>query len=314
MLPVITQPFNRWLTQRLTKNSSQTLNKRNIFILPSHAGIAYLLITFAIFLLATNYENNLSLLLSYWLISVWIIILYLSYFNLSGLHCEAKTIQSVHVNDKIQLDIHLNSTKLRFDLNWQDEAKTHIKQLRPNLQLLKLNWTASKRGAWQLPRVKLFSQAPLGLFTVFSYLDFNQQTLIYPKLIACPEYLSGTGKADNKTDSDDNNEQSSGYDFQGLKNYQTGDALSRVAWKRITINKNWQIKEFDQPQNSQVWYAIQHIKAQTHEDKLSKLTWLVTQAEAQGYSYGLQLNHTELPPAQGPEHLKQCLTLLAQHP
>ncbi|WAJ71414.1 DUF58 domain-containing protein [Catenovulum adriaticum] len=311
---MIKQPFNRWLKQRFPKNASQQLNKRNIFILPSRAGIAYLLITFAIFLLATNYENNLSLLLSYWLISVWIIILYLSYFNLSGLHCQAKAIQAVHAHDKIQLDIHLNSTKLRFDLNWQDEAQTHIKQLKPNLQLLKLNWTAPSRGVWQLPRIKLFSQAPLGLFTAFSYLDFNQQTLIYPKPLACPEYLAGTGKAGDKSDNYNIDHKMSGYDFQGLKNYQAGDALSRVAWKRITINQNWQIKQFDQPQSSQVWYAIQHISAQTHEDKLRKLTWLIIQAEAQGYQYGLQLNHTELPPAQGPDHLTQCLILLAKHP
>lgn len=314
MLSIVKLPFTHWLKQRLTKSATQQLNKKTIFILPSRSGIAYLLITLAIFILATNYENNLSLLLSYWLISVWVIILYLSYFNLSGLRCEAKPIQAVHLGDSVELDIHLISTKNRFDLNWQDENQTQIKQLQPGLQLSKLSWTAKQRGTWQLPRIKLLSQAPLGLFTVFSYLDFNQQTLIYPKPIACPEYLLGTGKANSEGNSDHTGQHTSGYDFQGLANYQVGDALSRVVWKRITSQPNWQIKQFEQPQDSQVWYAIQHIVATTAEAKLGKLTWLVLQAERQGLQYGLQLGHIELPPNQGAEHLTQCLSLLAKHP
>ncbi len=304
--------FKHWLNQRIPAANSLSLNKRNIFIFPSWAGLAYLAVSLAIFILATNYESNLSLLLCYWLLALFLILLYLSYFNLSGMALSASPLKPVHVGDRLQLEVSLQSNKKHFHLNWLDEVNTQIKQTSPGREIIKLSWNAKRRGNWVLPRVKLFSQAPSGLFNVWTYPDFNQQVLIYPKLIACPEYAFGTGK--NTTKEGDLNQPLQGVDFQGLKNYQKGDSLSRVAWKRASFSQNWQIKHFEQTQDQQIWFSIYKVQADSIEEKLSKLAWLVTNAHHQEITYGLQLSHIELDPAQGESHLKMCLEQLAKHP
>ncbi|EOG7035816.1 hypothetical protein ACLH5N_004693, partial [Aeromonas salmonicida] len=55
----------RWLTRRIPPARQMTLGRRSLFILPTRMGLLYLLVMSAIYLLGTNYQNNLVLLVSY---------------------------------------------------------------------------------------------------------------------------------------------------------------------------------------------------------------------------------------------------------
>ena len=62
----------RWLARRIPPASRLTLGYRNLFILPSRLGYQYLLLLGALFVLGTNYQNNLVLALAYLLLSLFI--------------------------------------------------------------------------------------------------------------------------------------------------------------------------------------------------------------------------------------------------
>ena len=58
---------------------------RSLFILPTRLGLCYLLVMLAIYLLGTNYQNNLVLLVAYALGSLFMVTMWLTHRNLLGL-------------------------------------------------------------------------------------------------------------------------------------------------------------------------------------------------------------------------------------
>ena len=67
--------FKSWLNRRIPATHNLVLNRTNIFILPNSTGLCYITVTLAIYLLATNYESNLGLLLCYWLLAIFLVVL-----------------------------------------------------------------------------------------------------------------------------------------------------------------------------------------------------------------------------------------------
>lgn len=302
-----------FINKRIPASDSHTLDRKNIFILPNWSGLCYLAVCAAIYLLATNYESNLGLLLCYWLLGIFLVILYLSYFNLAGIKLVSSQTFNVHVEQNLTLQIQLISDKDRYSFCWQDGYKTELKKVNASHQFVNLGWQANQRGLFRFPRVRLYSTAPFGLFNVWTWLDFNRKTYVYPKPLTCPEYQFGTGRSDSGMDDSSNDENIGDSEFYGLKPYQLGEPLSRVAWKRASYNNEWQVKQFEQSRSDDVWFSLANVAGSEIEEKLSKLTWLLINAEQQNMTYGLELGHKVLQPQTGAVHLKSCLLALAKY-
>ena len=82
---IIEHRFNLWLSRRLPPSLHKTLDNRSIFIFPTKLGFIYLFVMLLVFLLGTNYQNNVIILLAYLLASVFVTIMLQSYFNFKGL-------------------------------------------------------------------------------------------------------------------------------------------------------------------------------------------------------------------------------------
>ncbi|HAU4891590.1 TPA: hypothetical protein F3L22_24095, partial [Aeromonas hydrophila] len=74
-----------WLARRIPPTRQITLQGRCLFILPTRLGLWYLLVMLAIYLLGTNYQNNLVLLVAYGLGSLFMVTMWLTHRNLLGL-------------------------------------------------------------------------------------------------------------------------------------------------------------------------------------------------------------------------------------
>ena len=61
------------------------LNRKNLYTFPNFTGLIYLLITAVIWLLGTNYQNNLILGLSYLLVSIFVVGILHAFANLAGI-------------------------------------------------------------------------------------------------------------------------------------------------------------------------------------------------------------------------------------
>ncbi|WP_185976579.1 DUF58 domain-containing protein [Catenovulum sediminis] len=298
--------FERWLNQRIPASYRHSLNHKNLFILPSKAGGAYLFCIMAVYLLATNYQNNLILLFAYWLIAILIIAMIASFLNLSGLKIQKQNCNPAFCGESIALEIRVDSPKAAYQLIFHDTEQSSIDMVPRGSSLHHLHFLAAKRGLFQLPRIKLMSTAPFGLFKVWTHIDFATEALVYAKPIACPQYLAGTGKYLQA--GDEKNTQAD--EFQGIESYRQGDARSRIVWKKMVPGKSWMVKNFESGQQTEIWYSIHHLSGAL-EERLGQLTWLVLQAHQQGYRFGIQLFSHDISPDDGVQHKLNCLTKIA---
>ena len=128
---IINKRFNRWLKRRIPPASQHKLSNRNIFIMPSRFGFVYLIFVVLLFLLATNYQNNAIMLLSYLMASVFITTMMHSFFNLSGIALSADKKAAGYANTQIAFPIQISSPNKRVNLNFcfDDQQAFHLPQV-----------------------------------------------------------------------------------------------------------------------------------------------------------------------------------------
>ena len=165
---------------------------------------------------------------------------------------------------------------------------------------------AIRRGWLQPGRLTLYTEFPLGLFYCWSYLHFDTRCLVYAKPLDDAPLPSGsspdgTGKRSIPGDED----------FAGLRKYTAGDAMPRIAWKAYARERGLQVKQFSTPLGEELLLDFADAPDRNEEEKLSRMTRWVLEAETQGLRYGLRMPDSELPSANGIAHQDECLRRIA---
>lgn len=310
--------FDRFLAKRLPEQKQLSLTHNNLFILPNQYGVVFLLIIVAMYILATNYQSNLVLMLAYLLGALFLVTLHLSFFNLSGLSIRARLPKPVFAGEQIQLPVLLESKRHKTGLSfshYQDlkgkqwSVYEHVGWLKPGQQRVALKIPVKKRGVYSLGRFKLKSVAPFGWFNVWTLPNFGVDCMVYPKPEPCPMLMNGTGRYSEEGEAKQNFSDQD--DFVGLKDFVETDPLKHVAWKQLAQGRGMLTKEFASAEQDQLWYSIYLLPAQHKEQALSQLCWLVLQAGER--KFGIELYQQTLGPGQGSEFIVQCLSALARH-
>lgn len=285
--------FSEWIAKRVPRQAFHELNKHNIFILPSGAGTAFLFCWIAIYLLATNYQNNVMLLFSYWLLAIFLLVMLLSFLNLHGLVVASgvgvqttpmhlNTNHVVFLGQAAHLKLSTQTNKDRFDLTWHDHNQLYSTQISASNHYNQLSWYPEKRGVFDFPLFKLESTAPLGWFKVWTYLHFNDRVWVCPTPMACPQYLHGTKNYKNKSPDIFSDE------FSHLSGYKAGDLPSRIVWKKLLPQRPLQVKRFAGEQSELIQYTLGELPGDL-EQKLACITWLVMQAHQHSWLYQVTL-------------------------
>ncbi|MBU4311641.1 MAG: DUF58 domain-containing protein [Candidatus Omnitrophica bacterium] len=111
----------------------------------------------------------------------------------------------------------------------------------------KISYVANcyKRGLWELGPVRVVSQDALGFFRMKKSLKVFSQILIYPSLFnvfAFPPLASGSvswmGVETAKISGDS-------HEFFGVREYQSGDAMSRIHWPSSARHNRLIVKQFE---------------------------------------------------------------------
>ena len=100
--------LSAWLDKRVPASQEHHLNLNSIFILPSGFGWSFIILSLCLFLLGTNYQNNLMLLLSYLCLSIMLLTLFYTHQNFARLALKALPPNSFHCNQngEVQLQPH----------------------------------------------------------------------------------------------------------------------------------------------------------------------------------------------------------------
>ena len=299
-----------WQDRRQPPASKEQLSQRNIYILPTLQSVGYLLALVLLWLVGTNYENNLVLALSYLMMSLFVSAIHATHRNLSGLSVAIVGSHQVFAGDRVTVELLVtNPTKRmrhRLRLRWEDAEPVVVDAPGNEQVMVELGLLTKKRG-WLTPdRLHIATTYPIGIFQAWTLPKLQAPMLVFPKPIAAePSSGQSSDGAEGQTNA-------SGIDeFAGLEPWRPGIPMQRIAWKHYTAGKGLLEKRFEaQSMNPEWldWAAYPHLDT---EARLSALCAQALDIAQLGQQFGLRIPGQQLSPAQGEAHLLQVLTALA---
>ena len=297
--------------------------KRNPQLLkPTRFGWVYLAFVMLSLLGCINYQLSLGYLLCFLLASVWLVCLVDAYRQLQGLTVSVHAPDAVFAGQDSLLEIQVTNplNAARTDLQVQLITGRLEKTANPAQPLnlppkgettVSLLLGTERRGWHAAPPLLLQGRDVLGLFQVQQqFPGLEKIILVYPALEDHPPAWSlggqTTGTVTRRSGQDE---------YSGLRSYQAGDALGRVAWKRGELPDGTLLtKEFESHQNTALQFSFQQLPKQLNtEQKLSRLAAWAMEAQKQGLPYRMVLPGFDVS-GTGERHTQRCLTRLAEFP
>ncbi len=303
-----------WINWRQPEADSESLTQRNLYILPAADGFKFLVLVAMIWLMGTNYENNLVLLLAFFLVAVFISTIFATHANLNGMVFRIGDVDPVFAGSTLKVPIRVENPssdyRFRIAVGWRNSSEVQLVDVPPKSQVqAELNIQAKRRGRLKIQRLKIATVSPLGLLRAWSHPMLRSDCIVYPKPISHEVTSSGEGEGGSY--------QSAGRgtdDFAGLELWQPGVPAQRIAWKQYSAGRGLLEKRFEAQTHSPKWLNWDDYAGLDFEARLSAICAKALEMEQLGRSYGLRIPGALIPPAQGERHLREVLTSLALFP
>jgi len=305
-----------WLPRAGTLDAGEVvLRQRRVFILPTRAGLGFALLLAVLLIGSINYALGLGFGLTFLALSCALVDMVATYRNLAHLALQQGRAATVFAGQEAQFELLVfNRTRLaryaiRADFADAPEPR-HVADIPPGVHaVLTLSAPTEGRG-WLAPaRVKLSTRFPLGLFNAWSYWRPATRALVYPRPEdgAPPLPLGGGGSSLRAAGHDD---------FAGVRNYQAGDSPRQLAWRQIarldpSIGGALVSKHFEGGGDELVLDFDALPRTLDLEQRLSRMTRWVLDAEGRALPYAFRLGALRLDAAFGAAHQAACLRALA---
>lgn len=309
--PFFKKRFNNFLKKRMPAAAKQNLSNKNIFILPTKFGLAYVLSVFVLFLLGTNYQNNLIILMSYLFASVFLTTMLYSFLNMFGLQFLFKSQVTAYATQTVSVPLTIISNKPRFDINFvfENNQQTTEVAIKEGESATKIPFYALKRGVNNPGRLKILSEYPLGLFVCWTHLDFDCEVITYPAKNTFHHIKQDSSQQHEEING--NNVVEGGEDFGELREYKQGESNAKIAWKQLARGQGWLTKTTQIELGHKVWLSLKQLPSAPIETKLEMLCFLILDHHKKNIPFGLDLDTIQISPSTGNKHINKCLTALA---
>lgn len=303
-----------WWLARLPLSDSLTLTQRNVYILPTRAGLMLGLTLLVLLVASINYQLNLGYLLTFLLAGCALVAMHVSHGTLRGLALHLIAPDAIYTGATASFVINLHNTRRRarhaIALSVQGAAQWVWTDVHAQASAsVTLGWQPPQRGLHTLPTLSAQTLFPLGTFRVWTLWRPAAQVLVYPKPEASPPPLpanpsqGGGSPASRRTHAPG--------DPDGVRAYRRGDALKTILWKKAAKTGDLVSRDSLAQQQRELVLDRQHTGLSHPEQQLSRLCAWVLQAEQLGLRYGLKLGPQDIAPDSGPAHLQRCLRTLA---
>ena len=303
--------FQRWLQRRVPAQSPQTLDRVKLFIFPSAAGFSFLLVSMLLWLVGTNYENNLIIALAFLLISLFVVSILHTFGNLSGLTLHFVSSAPAYCGEDAEVEIRVSAEGGRQYENvllcWPGGSTAVANLLDSRECHCKLFVPTGRRGWLDPGRLLVESCYPLGLLRCWTWLDLDVRVLIYPK----PVYGGKVPPSHAVDDEGELQAEHGSEDFNGLKAYRPGESLRHIAWKQYARGRGLHSKDFTAYVDQRLWLDWDFFAGFDREARLSRLCYWVQEVGKTQSEYGLRLPGVEIAPGKGLAHKQRVLKALA---
>jgi uncharacterized protein (DUF58 family) len=305
--------FTDLLRSRRRESVPVVLDRKRIYILPTGFGCGFAVILAVMLLGALNYANNAALLLTSLLGATAAGSMLATFRALHGLRLDAIGAGSACAGEAIRLDLDFAvparaRAALHLDIGEQSLAFHISDRLTHTVELY---LPTVQRGWLTLPRLRVHTSWPFGLFRAWSWLRPDRRLLVYP----CPE-ASGPAPPGGVSGSHrDRPRTHHGDELASLRGYRSGDPRKLVAWKASARHENLLVREFERPSARQDWtLAWDDTATLAHEARIARLARWVAEARAANARWTLRLPGHALGPDGGNQHYHRCMRALALLP
>lgn len=291
-----------------------TLDRRRIFIVPSSFGAGFAVVLGVMFLGALNYSNNSALLLTALLAAATGGSMLATFRALNRLRLTSVRADPVHAGKALTLTLELDADGLaRHALHLDGPEQVQTFDLPAEHPApLQLDLPTRQRGWMQVPRLRVHSNWPFGMFRAWAWLRPDTRLLVYPH--PEPEGPPPQGIAAHHSAAR-NQKPLPGDQQTSLRAYHHGDPVKLVAWKASARHENLLVREFEQPSAQRPWMLNWSDTANLdYEARIARLTRWVEDAHAAQARWTLRLPDQTLGPDAGTEHRHRCLQALALLP
>jgi uncharacterized protein (DUF58 family) len=289
-----------------------TLRHHRIYILPTRRGWAFVGTLLLLLVTSLNYALSLGFAVTFLLGGLVAIALVHTFRNLAGIELRPLSAGEAFAGSPLPFSLALAGGALpRFDVHLAaPEGSVVSADITPEATLpVTLELPTRRRGVRALGRITVSSDFPLGLWRAWAYVHFPLQGVVFPapEPAAPPLPFARAGDNDGGPLARDDAE------LAGLREYQPGDPMQRVAWKAVARGGGWYSKEFDGRGGggplALAWHALPGTL--DPEQRIARLTAWVQAAEQAARPFSLTAPGVTLPVGQGREHRRRALTALA---
>lgn len=311
---MLRQAFHRWVLARLPVADSSQLTQRNLYILPTRAGLAFAATLVLMLVASINYQLNLGYVLTFLLAGAGIVSMHLTHNTLRGLTLHLRPPPAAFAGDPAPLEVVLTNPgreRHGIALRWRADGERHVVWTdvpAHGQATVHLSFVAPARGWHALPALSAETVFPFGLFRAWHVWRPASRLLAWPRPEAGapplpPASVTAGQPLATRTDA--------GSELDGVRAYRRGDALRHVVWKKAAKSGQLVSRETRAPTGRELWLDWLGASGADAELRLARLAAWVQAADRAGLAYGLRMPGHEIPPGHGDAHRRAALDLLA---
>lgn len=310
--------FQRWWQARLPRSDTQLLTQRNIYILPTRAGLLFAATLVVLLIASINYQLNLGYVLTFLLAGSGVVSMHVTHATLRGLTLRLRPPAPVHAGEAARLDIVLTSAgSARHGIGLKvldapDATRVWTDVPAGGQATAQVAFVPARRGWHDVPALAAETRFPLGLFRAWTVWRPAARLLAYP----APERPAAPLPATRAVPGGPSQARTAdGGEIEGVRGYRRGDPLKLVYWKKAAkaLESGGELVSRDTSASvqRQLWLDWQACGALPPEERLSRLTAWTIAAQRADAEFGLALPGLEIPPAEGDAQRRRCLEALA---
>ncbi|SFW31707.1 DUF58 domain-containing protein [Luteibacter sp. UNCMF366Tsu5.1] len=287
------------------------LHRRRIYIVPTGFGVGFSVLLAVMLVGSLNYANNAALMLTCQLGAATAGSMLVAFRVLNGLTIGGLRAGTARAGEPIHVALDVSaSQRERMAVRLDVGEREHVFVVPAGGTVtVEFDLPTDFRGWLPLPRMRLHSRWPLGLFRAWSWLHPDRAVLVYPRPEAFgPDPFEPQGDADR-------GRPRPGDELAALREYRPGDPRRQIAWKLSARHHGLLVKDLEQPAPQEDWRLDwDGMHGLDDESRIARLARWIDEARETGRRWSLRLPDGYFDVAQGDEHYHRCMTALAVRP
>lgn len=308
------QRVRDWWSARIAVSDSLVLDQRNIYILPTRAGLMFGLTLLILLIASINYQLNLGYALTFLLAGSGVASMHTTHNTLRGLRLHLRPLQPAFAGEPVRIEIVLTGGDRerrgiglrvadgpRGAVTWTDVAAG-------SQATAAVSFVPPRRGRHRVPMLMVETRFPLGLFRAWALYRPAATALAYPAPERPPAPLPGLQA---RGPADGGGRSARGDEIDGVRRYRSGDPMRAIVWRKFARSGELVSRDTGGSVPRELWLDYAETGRGDREARLARLTAWALEAQREGIDHGLRLPGVEIAPAAGEAHRRRCLEALA---